>query len=237
MEAGVPVPPPHAPPARRAAVPDSAQRALRPMSRPDAYPASGPSPLAALALSMQPGVRSSSPGASSSIPNASMRAEASSPRAIRSTRAGVRNPSAPPRLGVHLRHEQRAVRRRQPVEPGPGALGQQLPDLHVVLLARALLLALPGVAVEEPGLAVPLADQRRDGALVGELAPVVGEHGAEGAPRAVLAEDPAQGGERRQDRGARAVRQRQGQLEAARAVQEREEPGGVAPGALDGVHC
>ena len=106
----------------------------------------------------------------------------------------------------------------------------------MVLLARALLLALPGVAVEEPGLAVPLAEQRRDGALVGELAPVVGEHGAEGAPRAVLAEDPAQGGERRQDRGARAVRQRQGQLEAARAVQEREEPGGVAPGALDGVH-
>ena len=39
------------------------------------YPASGPSPLAALALSMQPGVRSSSPGASSSTPNASMRAE------------------------------------------------------------------------------------------------------------------------------------------------------------------
>lgn len=65
------------------------------MSRTAAYPASGPSPLAALALSMQPGVRSSSPGASSSIPNASMRAEASSPRAIRSTRAGVRNPSAP----------------------------------------------------------------------------------------------------------------------------------------------
>lgn len=106
----------------------------------------------------------------------------------------------------------------------------------MVLLARALLLALPGVAVEEPGLAVPLAEQRRDGALVGELAAVVGEHGAEGAPRAVLAEDRAQGGERRQDRGARAVRQRQGQLEAARAVQEREEPGGVAPGALDGVH-
>ena len=69
MEAGAPMPPPHAPPARRAAVPDSAQRALRPMSRPDAYPVSGPSLLAALALSMQPGVRSSSPGASSSIPN------------------------------------------------------------------------------------------------------------------------------------------------------------------------
>ncbi|KGI72396.1 hypothetical protein HMPREF9463_00176, partial [Collinsella sp. 4_8_47FAA] len=68
MESGAPMPPPHAPPARRAAVPDSAQRALRPMSRPAAYPASGPSPLAALALSMQPGVRSSSPGASSSTP-------------------------------------------------------------------------------------------------------------------------------------------------------------------------
>lgn len=33
------------------------------MSRRAGYPASGPSPLAALALSMQPGVRSSSPGA------------------------------------------------------------------------------------------------------------------------------------------------------------------------------
>lgn len=165
-----------------------------------------------------------------------MRAEASSPRAILSTRAGVRNPSCPSRLGVHLRREQRAVRLRQPVEPGPGALGQQLPYLHVVLLARALLLALPGVAVEEPGLAVALAGQRRDGAFVGELASVVGEHGAEGAPRAVLAEDPAQGGGCRQDRGARAVRQRQRQLESARAVQGREEPGGVAPGALDGVH-
>ena len=96
MEAGVPTLPRHAPPARRAAAPDSAQRALRPMSRRAGYPASGPSPLAALALSMQPGVRSSPPGASSSTPNASMRAEASSPRAIRSTRAGVRNPSAPP---------------------------------------------------------------------------------------------------------------------------------------------
>lgn len=95
MEAGVPTLPRHAPPARRAAAPDSAQRALRPMSRRAGYPASGPSPLAALALSMQPGVRSSPPGASSSTPNASMRAEASSPRAIRSTRAGVRNPSAP----------------------------------------------------------------------------------------------------------------------------------------------
>lgn len=95
MEARVPTLPRHAPPARRAAVPDSAQRALRPMSRPAGYPASGPSPLAALALSMQPGVRSSSRGASSSIPNASMREEASSPRAILSTRAGVRNPSAP----------------------------------------------------------------------------------------------------------------------------------------------
>lgn len=52
MEAGVPTLPRHAPPARCAAAPDSAQRALRPMSRRAGYPASGPSPLAALALSM-----------------------------------------------------------------------------------------------------------------------------------------------------------------------------------------
>ena len=42
MEAGVPTLPRHAPPARRAAAPDSAQRALRPMSRRAGYPASGP---------------------------------------------------------------------------------------------------------------------------------------------------------------------------------------------------
>ena len=52
MEAGVPTLPRHAPPARRAAAPDSAQRALRPMSRRAGYPASGPSPLAALALDL-----------------------------------------------------------------------------------------------------------------------------------------------------------------------------------------
>ena len=124
-------------------------------------------------------------------------------------------------LGVHVRHEQRAVRRGQPVEPDPGALGQQLPDLDVVALARALLLALPRVAVEQPRLALPLAEQRRDGALVGELAPVVGEHGAEDPRRAAGAQRRAHAPERRQDRGARAVRQRQRQLEAARAVQER----------------
>ena len=65
-------------------------------------------------------------------------------------------------LGVHVRHGQRQVRRGEPVEPDSGALGQQLPDLDVVALAGALLVAAPGVAVEQPRLARPLAEQRRD---------------------------------------------------------------------------
>ena len=44
-------------------------------------------------------------------------------------------------LGVHVRHGQRQVGRDEPVEPDSGALGQQLPDLDVVALAGALLLA------------------------------------------------------------------------------------------------
>ncbi len=92
-------------------------------------------------------------------------------------------------LGVHVRHRQRQVRRDQPVEPEAAALGQQLPDLDVVALAGALLVAAPRVAVEQPRLAPPLAEQRGDRALVGELGAVVGEHGAEHAARPVGAED------------------------------------------------
>lgn len=72
-------------------------------------------------------------------------------------------------LGVHVRHGQRQVRRGEPVEPEPGALGQQLPYLDVVSLAGALLVAVPWVAVEQPRLARPLAEQRSYDALVGEL--------------------------------------------------------------------
>ena len=68
-------------------------------------------------------------------------------------------------LGVHVRHGQRQVRRGEPVEPEPGALGQQLPYLDVVSLAGALLVAAPRVAVEQPRLARPLADEVRDGVL------------------------------------------------------------------------
>lgn len=39
-------------------------------------------------------------------------------------------------LGVHVRHGQRRVGRGEPVEPDPGALGQQLPDLDVVAARR-----------------------------------------------------------------------------------------------------
>ena len=88
-----------------------------------------------------------------------------------------------------MRHGQRQVGRDEPVEPDSGALGQQLPDLDVVALAGALLVAAPGVAVEQPRLARPLAEQRRDRRLVGELGAVVGEDGAEHAARPVGAED------------------------------------------------
>ena len=54
-----------------------------------------------------------------------------------------------------MRHGQRRVGRGEPVEPDSGALGQQLPDLDVVALAGALLVAAPGVAVEQPRLACP----------------------------------------------------------------------------------
>ena len=64
---------------------------------------------------------------------------------------------------------------REPVEPEPRAFGQQLTRLDVVSPAGALLVAAPGVAVEQPRLARPLAEQRRDRPLVGELGAVVGD--------------------------------------------------------------
>lgn len=139
-------------------------------------------------------------------------------------------------LGVHVRHGQRQVRRGEPVEPESGALGQQLPYLDVVSLAGALLVAAARVAVEQPRLARPLAEQRRDRPLVGELRAVVGEHGAEDPAHAVGAEDLpdiAQGG---RDAPGGLLRQRQRELQPAGAVQQREQAGGVLPGALDGVH-
>lgn len=96
-----------------------------------------------------------------------------------------------------MRHGQRQIGRGEPVEPDSGALGKQLPDLDVVALAGALLVAAPGIAVEQPRLARPLAEQRRDRRLVGELGAVVGEDGAKHAARPVGAEglpDTAQGG-------------------------------------------
>ena len=149
---------------------------------------------------------------------------------------GRREAERAARLGVHVRHGERQVGRREPVEPEAGALGQQLPYLDVVALAGALLVAAPGVAVEQPRLAGPLAEERRDRVLVGELGAVVGEHGAEDPPHAVGAEDrpdALQGG--RDARGG-LLRERQRELEPAGAVQQREQAGGVLPGPLDGVH-
>ena len=139
-------------------------------------------------------------------------------------------------LGVHVRHGQRQVRRGEPVEPESGALGQQLPYLDVVSLAGALLVAAPRVAVEQPRLARPLADERRDGALVGELGAVVGEHGAEHAARPVGAEDRPDALQGVRDAPGGLLLQRQRELEPAGAVQQREQAGGVLPRALDRVH-
>ena len=139
-------------------------------------------------------------------------------------------------LGVHVRHRQRQVRRGQPVEPEAAALGQQLPDLDVVALAGALLVAAPGVAVEQPRLAGPLADERGDRALVGELGAVVGEHGPEDPPRAAGAQHRAHAPERRRHALGVLRRQRQRELQPAGAVQQREQAGAVLPRALDGVH-
>lgn len=139
-------------------------------------------------------------------------------------------------LRVHVRHGQRQVRRREPVEPEARALGQQLPELDVVALAGALLVAAPRVAVEQPRLAGPLADEGRDRLLVGELRAVVGEHGAEDPPHAVGAEDlpdAAQGG---RDAPGGLLPERERQLEPAGAVEQREQAGRVLPRALDGVH-
>ena len=139
-------------------------------------------------------------------------------------------------LGVHVRHRERQVRRDQPVEPEAAALGQQLPDLDVVALAGALLVAAPGVAVEQPRLARPLAEQRRDRRLVGELGAVVGEDGAEHAARPVGAEDRPDALQGVRDAPGGLLLQRQRELEPAGAVQQREQAGGVLPGPLDGVH-
>ena len=139
-------------------------------------------------------------------------------------------------LGVHVRHGQRQVRRGEPVEPEPGALGQQLPELDVVALAGALLVAAPRVAVEQPRLAGPLADERGDRPLVGELRAVVGEHGAEDPTHAVGAQRRAHAPER--GRHARGVlrRQRQVELEPAGAVEQCQDARGVRARALDRVH-
>ena len=139
-------------------------------------------------------------------------------------------------LGVHVRHRERQVGRGEPVEPEAGALGQQLPYLDVVALAGALLVAPPGVAVEQPRLAGPLAEEGRDGALVGELRAVVGEHGAEHAARPVGAEDRPDALQGGRDAPGGLPAQRQRELQPAGAVQQREQARGVLPGALDGVH-
>ena len=123
-----------------------------------------------------------------------------------------------------------------PIQPEAAALGQQPPYLDVVALAGALLVAAPRVAVEQPRLARPLAEQRRDGALVGELGAVVGGHGAEDLPRAVGAQHRAHALQGVRDAPGVFLRQRQRKLQPAGTVQQREQAGAVLPRALDGVH-
>lgn len=150
---------------------------------------------------------------------------------------GRRPPGEPPaRLGVDLRHHERGVRAVEAVEGDPPPLGQNLPDLDVVLLAAALLVGAARVAVVQARLAGKLAEQRGDRALVGELGPVVGDDQAEGPPHAGLAERGAHEPQPREHRGARAVGHGYRQLEARGPVVEREQPRRVALPPLDGVH-
>lgn len=99
----------------------------------------------------------------------------SPPSTVRKADAGVIHVSLP-RLGVCLRHHQRALPVHEQAEPEASALGQQLPDLHVVLLAAALLIGPSGVTVEEPRPTFPLAEQHGKPALAGELRAVSVTH-------------------------------------------------------------
>ena len=106
----------------------------------------------------------------------------------------------------------------------------------MVALAGALLVAAARVAVEQPRLAGPLAEERGDRALVGELGAVVGEHGAEHAARPVCAEDRPDALQGGRDAPGGLLPEQERQLEPAGAVEQREQAGRVLPGALDGVH-
>lgn len=132
------------------------------------------------------------------------------------------------RLGVHVGHEQRAVLPRQPVEGDAPPLGQQLPDLDVVLLVGALLVGAHRVAVEQARLARPLAECGGDAGLVGELSAVVDEHDGEHPAHVVVPEQGAQGAQRAHGLGRRLRRQGQRQLDPRRPVQQRQHGGGVA---------
>ena len=111
----------------------------------------------------------------SSTPQACSSAAASSPSIALKAHAGVEKPSAPRGSEFTCDMASAGFGRREPVEPEPRALGQQLPRLDVVSPAGALLVAAAGGAVEQPRLARSLADERGDRALVGELRAVVGD--------------------------------------------------------------
>ena len=83
----------------------------------------------------------------------------------------------------------------------------------MVALAGALLVAAARVAVEQPRLAGPLAEERRDRRLVGELGAVVGEDGAEHAARPVGAEDGPDALQGVRDAPGGLLRQRQRELQ------------------------
>ena len=89
-----------------------------------------------------------------------------------------------PGLRVHVAHEKGAVGPREGIEARP--LGKDLPELHVVALAGALLLGLPHVAVEDAGTpcrAVPGRPLYEH--VVRELRPVVGEDRVEEPAEAI----------------------------------------------------
>ncbi len=123
------------------------------------------------------------------------------------------------------------------VEEGEvGALGEHLPDLHVVLLYLALLAGFAGVAVEEPRH--PLAGRRveLDRERVGELAAVVGQYDRERLPVELRAQRPPDQGEGGADLGDGPVAEQEGQHEVRLPEQQRQQARRRPPARDHGVH-
>lgn len=146
------------------------------------------------------GAGSSTPTAP--IPSASRTARASSPKAAANARIGAIHASLPP--GSELASLITSARSAFPgasSEAPPGPFGSIFLISGRLRSQPPLLVGAAGVAVVGPGLAPALAERPGEGAVAGELAPVVGEHDPEHAPHRVPGAgrrvDEPQPGERR----------------------------------------